>query len=182
MRWLFSGLLCTGEERAFGKFLFSYAVDSPVHIPPEQATILDSTFWACFTAGRGLATLASFFVQPLPVIGFCMVVNISSSIILAVFGSVYPLATWIGAGVFGASMSPLFPVAMAWMNSIVGFSSTAASVSFIANAMGAFLYSWLAGEKIFLCKTMHLSIRHIISTYMYDLVTGKLDHPYLHII
>ena len=140
-----AGLISIGEERAFGKFLFSFSVESTLSFSPEKAAILDSVFWASFTAGRGVATVAALFLRPVIVINICAILNLTSIIILAISGSVYPLVTWIGSGVFGASMSPLFPVAMSWMNSDVGFSSAAASISFIGTALGAFLFSWIAG-------------------------------------
>ena len=100
---LFVGLITTGEERAYGKFIFSYAVQSDLHFQPDQVAIIDSVFWACFTAGRGFATAASFFFHPLIVIVLCIIINVLSIITLSVCGSVYPLVTWIGCGLFGAS-------------------------------------------------------------------------------
>ena len=41
-----------GGERAYGKFLFTYAVDSPLNFTKRSAATLNSLFWACFVCGR----------------------------------------------------------------------------------------------------------------------------------
>ena len=41
-----------GGERAYGKFLFTYAVDSPLLFTKRSAANLNSLFWACFVCGR----------------------------------------------------------------------------------------------------------------------------------
>ena len=41
-----------GGERAYGKFLFTYAVDGQLNFTKRSAAILNSLFWACFVCGR----------------------------------------------------------------------------------------------------------------------------------
>ena len=42
-----------GAERAFGKFIFSYSVEGPPGLSSSDATVVETVFWATFTAGRG---------------------------------------------------------------------------------------------------------------------------------
>ena len=142
--FVFFGLV-VGAERAYGKFLFSFAISSEGGFTKDEATGLDSAFWASFTTGRGLATLFARWTPPLAAIIIEIVVNISSAAMLVAMGYSVKIVLWIFTCTFGAFLSPLFPAGMAWANQYMEMTAVVTSVAFIGSAIGAMFFSWVSG-------------------------------------
>ena len=137
--------LPVGAERAYGKFLFSFAVDSNIHMVPRMATILETVFWASFTASRGIATLASRWVSPAHLLICVLTIKIVSACLLAAFADTNQIVLWVGSSTFGASVSPIFPASLLWVNLYLEMDAMMNAFAFVASAFGAMVFSWLSG-------------------------------------
>ena len=133
-----------GGERAYGKFLHSYAMESK-KFDKDTATVLNSVFWACFTTGRGLAIIASKWVPPKYLLPVELLVNIISTVILAVWGYTVPAILWTFSAVLGLFLSPIFPTGLAWLNLYVEMSGMAVALVFVGSASGGMFYQWITG-------------------------------------
>lgn len=137
--------LPVGAERAYGKFLFSFSVESSLKMAPKTATSLESVFWASFTAGRGIATLVSKWTPPHILLACEIVIKIISAFLLAFLADTYPEILWVMSGFLGATISPIFPACIVWVNLHIKMTAWMNAFAFISTAMGAFAFSWIAG-------------------------------------
>ena len=134
-----------GGERAYGKFIFSYAREGKPGFSVGEATTLNSVFWICFTVGRGVATIMARWC-PLHILLFIELgLNILCSICLAIWGYSIHLILWIFSGVLGFVLSPVFPACLAWANLYVVMKGLAVAIVFIGSATGGMVYQWLTG-------------------------------------
>ncbi|ELT95977.1 hypothetical protein CAPTEDRAFT_92160 [Capitella teleta] len=133
-----------GAERAYGKFIFVYAVIGPAQMAKAQATILETVFWTTFVLGRFLAIVFSNFVSPTKLlIGDLAITVVATSLLAALQQNIYVL--WICTAVFASMISPVFPSAIAWANLYIEMTPMATSVAFISSASADFAYSWISG-------------------------------------
>ena len=138
-------MLPTGMQYAYGKFLFSISVTGRLKLSPADATLLESWFWATFTAGRLLVTLAAARVSQNILILVEMSVNVAATASLVAYGQTSGTALAIFSGLFAAGMGPLHPTLFSWLNLYVEVTAMLTCMTFISSACGAFVYIWLAG-------------------------------------
>ena len=165
--------LPTGAERAYGKFLFAYAVESDLALAPVSGTVLESVFWASFTAGRGLATIASTWTPPSVLLAVEIVVKIISTLLLAFLGNTNSTVLFVASGFLGATISPIFPAVMVWTNLYFEMNAVMNAFAFLSSAFGAFIFSWGAGY-LFQYKgpqhLMYLMVGYAVATLCIYLV------------
>ena len=134
-----------GAERAYGKFIFAYSTEGPPKMSIKDGTILETLFWATFTAGRGVAIIISKFCPPLLMLVVDLVLNVLAGAMLASLAGSSKTVLWISNCVFGSVLSPLFPASLAWAHFYVKMTAMMTALAFIASAAGAFIFSWLSG-------------------------------------
>lgn len=134
-----------GGERAYGKFLFSFAVDSDIKMKKSVASNLQTAFWASFTAGRLSGVLIGKFVP----LRYVMIANVVGNVITATFLVIYAqeevLVLWILTCVFGVLISIVFPNGMSWANLHLDMNSMAVMILVIGAGCGDFAYNYLTG-------------------------------------
>ncbi len=134
-----------GAERAYGKFIFPYAVEGPHAMPVQDGTVLETAFWASFTAGRGVAVVISRFCHPLILLLSDLVLNLVCGIFLASLAKSHEITLWVFTCFFGTVLSPLFPACLVWANFYVEITAKMTALAFVSAAGGAFVFSWLSG-------------------------------------
>ena len=134
-----------GGERAFGKFLFSYAVSDIHNFSTDKATVLNTVFWTCFTSGRGVAILAARWISPRLLLCVEISANLACGIVLLAAGHQSSLLLWIFTGLFGFFLSPVFPAGLSWINQHVKMTGVAVGFVFTGSAIGGMVYQWLTG-------------------------------------
>ena len=139
-------MLPTGMQYAYGKFLFSISVTGRLKLSPADATLLESWFWATFTAGRLLVTLAAARVSQNILILVEMSVNVAATASLVAYGQTSATTLAIFSGLFAAGMAPLHQTLFSWLNLYVEVTAMFTCMTFISAACGAFVYSWVAGS------------------------------------
>ena len=134
-----------GGERAYGRFIFSYALQSDQGFSSSDAALLNSVFWIGFTTGRGLSSILAYWCPVVVLIIVEMTVNVTCGIVLTIWGSSVPLVLWISTGVLGLFLSPIFPSGLAWSNLYVEMKGLAVTVVYIGSSVGAIVYQWVTG-------------------------------------
>ena len=134
-----------GGERAYGRFIFSYAVKSKQAFSTNDAAMLNIVFWIGFTSGRGLFSILAYWCPPIILLAVELTVNIISGISLTIWGLSIPGVLWVFTGILGLFLSPIFPSGLAWSNMYVEMKGLAITVVYIGASIGAIIYQWVTG-------------------------------------
>lgn len=134
-----------GGERAYGKFLFSYAVDSDIKMKKSEASNLQTVFWASFTAGRLSGVLIGKFVPLRYVMIGNVIGNVITASILAGFAEQNATILWVFSCIMGALISIAFPNGMSWANLHLKMNSMSVMILVIGGGCGDFTYNYLTG-------------------------------------
>ncbi|CAB1416103.1 unnamed protein product [Pleuronectes platessa] len=147
-----------GAEVAYGTFIFNFAKDY-AHMQQSQAAGLNSLFWATFAAGRGLAIFFAACAYPGTLILFSLVGSTISSLLLCLF-STEKVVLWVCTGLYGASMSTIFPSGISWMEQYTTVTGNTAAVFVVGSALGEMVLPALVG---FLGKFYHYPLLMYLS-------------------
>ncbi len=134
-----------GGERAIGRFIFSYAIDSEQSFSVSDAALLNSVFWIGFTSGRGLSSILAYCCSPFVLVMVEIIINIICGLALTIWGLTVPGVLWAFTGILGLFLSPIFPGGLAWSNLYVEMKGLAITVVYIGASIGAIIYQWLTG-------------------------------------
>ncbi len=134
-----------GGERAYGRFLFSYAIDGDQSFSTQDAAVLNSLFWIGFTSGRGLSAIFAYWFPPIILLAVELAMNIICGIALSAWGLTVPGVLWAFTGLLGLFLSPVFPSGLAWSNLYVEMKGLAITVVYIGASVGAIVYQWVTG-------------------------------------
>lgn len=134
-----------GGEKAIGKFLFSFAVETEVQFTKDEASSLQTAFWGSFTAGRLLGIPIGRF---LPVWIFILVDVLgatAAAITLSLYGYKNRVALWVTSCFMGLFISVAFANGMAWSNVYLAMNNISVMILIIGGACGGFIYQYLSG-------------------------------------
>ncbi|KAJ8008959.1 hypothetical protein DPEC_G00083830 [Dallia pectoralis] len=168
-----------GAEVAYGSFIFTYARDY-IHMDRKQAALLNSLFWGSFATFRGLAIFFAACIRPGTMILLCLVGSTVSSLLLTLF-STERLALWICTGVYGASMSVIFPSGITWVEQYTTVTGRSAAVFVVGAALGemvlpalmGFLLGRIPGHPLLMYLTLGTAtVTSILFPFMYWLATS----------
>lgn len=132
-----------GAEVAYGSFIFTYAKDF-AHMPQSQAAGLNSLFWGAFAACRGVAIFFAACLYPGTLILWCLVGTTVSSLLLSLFSRERVLL-WLFTGIYGASMSTIFPSGISWVEQYTTVTGRTAAVFVVGAALGEMVLPALMG-------------------------------------
>lgn len=133
-----------GAERVIGKFLFAYAREV-TNFDIGQGTLLETSFWASFTAGRGLSLIFSRCIHSSSILTWCLGSGIICTAILVAYAHKFKAILWIFSCLFALTLSPIFPAWLNWANSKMKINILTTSLTFVASAAGSMILPWLAG-------------------------------------
>ena len=105
-----------GGEKAYGNFIFSYAVDADVSFSKGKAAHLLTVFYTSHLTGRFLGIFISHFL-PIHWLIFGDIIGGLLTMILGVLLAYdNETALWATTGLAGACVSILYPAGLAWAN------------------------------------------------------------------
>jgi FHS family Na+ dependent glucose MFS transporter 1 len=137
-------MLLVGGERAYGKFVYSYARESDLAFTRREAAWLNTMYWISFTLARVVAYIAARWV-PIHVLLFIQVTGTAiSAILLNAFHSNYVMF-WLTSFTLGFFKAPLFPSGLGWINRYLRMTSMLIMVVNIGSSTGGMLIQWLTG-------------------------------------
>lgn len=134
-----------GGEQLFGNFIRTFSVDE-LKFARDEASFLDTTFWASFTVGRFLGSLLSNYITIKRLFPLDIAVNLIAVTLLNIFSTSSHLALWAFTIVVGITIAPLYPAAMSYVNTQIQVGGVVLTLTVFATGAGDFLYVWLAGH------------------------------------
>ena len=98
------------------RFLFAFAIESPLHLTKSEATMLVTTYFACNLVSRILSVMYIKFIR----INTFVIVDVSlmtvSCIFMAIFGHYVREVLWACVVLLGFAASQLWPNGLSWAN------------------------------------------------------------------
>ncbi|VDP89373.1 unnamed protein product [Echinostoma caproni] len=136
-----------GNERVFGKFMFTYALYGPIGMSTGQGYLLHLIYWIFFGLARVLSCMLALVIPARLMLGLLAVGTLiaSASLIL-----IPPTAAWFFAFtcLFSLCKSPLFPATLAAINLSHEVTGLLVLVVNLGSAGGASLLQYTAGALI----------------------------------
>ncbi|XP_077869625.1 sodium-dependent glucose transporter 1C-like [Saccoglossus kowalevskii] len=138
----------SGQESLFSGFIYTYALGSGMKFTTITASLLNSLFWGCFAASRGLAIFIAMVLSPnkmviIDVIGLCM-----SATVFAVFGKSSLAAVWIGTALLGIFMASVFPSTISWAEQYIKVNGKATAMFFLSTSAASVTLAPILGKLI----------------------------------
>ena len=133
-----------GSEQMFGNFIRTFSVDQ-LHFPRNQASYLDTVFWAGFTLGRLTGSILSHWIPIKTLVMMDVTLHLISVTLLDIFSANTKTALWIFTALTGFLISPLYPVFISFLNTQIEVSGVVITFVTFATGIGQFTYIWLAG-------------------------------------
>ncbi len=140
---VFFFLYC-GVEIGFGGWITTYALKNGFESASGSA-FLASTYWGCFTIGR----LGSIFVAPSQppmrmIAGSLILAGISIGALVA-FHDSRPVL-WIGSGLLGLAVAPIFPQLLLVADARLHLRGSTTRWFFVGGSIGAISIPWILGQ------------------------------------
>ena len=135
--------LFVGAEATPGSWAFNYGKE--LGLDEIGAGALTSTFFGTFTIARLLSIPIATRVKPgtmllFNIVGLCIGVGL-------LMGVREPgWLMWLGIGIVGFTVSPLFPVALAYAEQRFAVTGTITGIFLAASNMGVLFFPWLVGQ------------------------------------
>ena len=137
-------LFVVGVERAYGKFVYSYARKSELKFSKTDSALLNSLYWISFTIARLSGLFAARWI-PIHILLFVQCSgSVLSSLLLNVFHN-KRTPFWILTSLFGFFQSPLFPSCVGWINRYMDMTPMVAIVMNVGAAVGGIIIQWFTG-------------------------------------
>ena len=134
-----------GGENVYGKWIFSFAIETDVQFTKDKAALLNSIFWFSHMAGRGVGIIVSKFL-PIRIIILADIIGLLiSSTALSIVGHSNSSVLLILTACMGFLVSPLFPAGMLWANIYLKMNSMTVMVCILGGSSGHLFYVYLSG-------------------------------------
>ncbi|KAA3675028.1 MFS transporter, FHS family, Na+ dependent glucose transporter 1 [Paragonimus westermani] len=136
-----------GNERVFGKFMFSYAIFGPIQMSAQKGYLLNLIYWIGFGLARVVTCFLAFVMPVQLLLGLVVLGTVFASV-----GLIFIPRTdsWFFAFtcVFSLFKSPLFPVTLAAINRSYAITGLLVLIVNVGSASGASLLQYAAGSLI----------------------------------
>ena len=109
-------IFAVGGDRAYGGYIFSYAVDAEVSFSKDKAAHLLTVFYISYLGGRFLGIFVSHFVPIHWLIFGDIICGLVTMIVGASLAYSNEIALWVTTGIAGAFISALWPAGVSWVN------------------------------------------------------------------
>ncbi|CAL8104459.1 unnamed protein product [Calicophoron daubneyi] len=136
-----------GNERVFGKFVFTYALYGPVKMNAKSSYMMNLMYWLVFGGARVVNCLASLLISPRWLLGLLVVGTLLASVGLIIIPST---VAWfyVVTFFFGFFKSPLFPSTLSVINRSCEITGLLVLIVNLGQASGASLLQYVAGYLI----------------------------------
>lgn len=175
-----------GSEVAYGSFIFTFTKDF-VHLGEGEAVGVNTLFWGCFAACRGLGIPLAACVSPGWLITLSLLSCCVSSLLLALF-PLHRTVLWAGTGLYGASMAVVFPSGLSWAEQYTSVTGRTAAVLVVGAALGemvlpvllGFLMGRVHGEPLLMYQAVACAVFcSVLFPVMHRLVSPQRGKPLL---
>lgn len=140
---VFFFLYC-GIEVGFGGWITTYALKRGLEAASGSA-YLASTYWACYTFGRLGSIPVARYLDPVRMIGGSLLLAGISIGALVAFPGVRPIL-WIGTGLLGLAVAPIFPQLLLVAASRLHLRGSTTRWFFVGGSMGSITIPWTVGQ------------------------------------
>ena len=134
-----------GGERAYGKFLFSYAIECDLRFTKKEASTVQTVFWGSFTAGRALGIALARILPVSYIIIGDIAGNILVSSVLATMAHRARSVLMMCSSLMGVFISLLVANGFAWTNLYLEVNSMSVMVLMVGGSAGGFFYQFFTG-------------------------------------
>lgn len=136
-----------GNERVFGKFQFSYAIEGSLHMSKKKGYLINCLYWVSFCLARIFTAILALKVEP----KVLLMAEISGALISSLVFTIWhnsEIVFFIFSTSFGFFKSPLFPTMLGVLSLYVTISGVLIVVVNLGSAAGAAFCQYLAGYLI----------------------------------
>ncbi|CAH8824567.1 unnamed protein product [Trichobilharzia szidati] len=136
-----------GNERVFGKFMFTYALYGPVRLSTSDGYLINLIYWVCFCSARIITFFIALYISEnivLITLAFGTLLSSIGLIILPHTKFWFFLCTTL----FSLFKSPLFPATLACINNSSEISGFLVIIVNFGSSSGATLLQYTAGNLI----------------------------------
>ncbi|XP_019628820.1 PREDICTED: sodium-dependent glucose transporter 1A-like isoform X2 [Branchiostoma belcheri] len=134
-----------GVEVAYGSFIFSFGTKSKLHLSKDDAVGLNTLFWGTFSLVRGTAIFTTKCLSVKVILLLNLVGAIVSSLGLCVYAEHNRTLLFVATGIFGGSISTVFPSAISWAERYIHVTGKAAAVFVVGASFGEMVMPVLVG-------------------------------------
>ncbi|RTG81931.1 MFS transporter, FHS family, Na+ dependent glucose transporter 1, partial [Schistosoma bovis] len=136
-----------GNERVFGKFMFTYALYGPIQLTIKDSYLINLIYWLCFCIGRILLFLLAIWIQATILLLVLCIGTLCSSIGLILL-PYKKLWFYLCTILFGLFKSPLFPITLATINYSYEINGFLIIIVNFGSSFGATLLQFITGYLI----------------------------------
>ena len=133
-----------GAEQLFGNFIRTFSVDA-LKFPRNEASYLDTVYWGSFTLGRFMGSVFSHFLPIQNVLAVDLLTNLGAITLANVIATSSQGALWASTALVGFFIAPLFPAAIAFINTQIEVGGIVLTLVVFATGFGDLLYIWIEG-------------------------------------
>ena len=133
-----------GAEQLFGNFIRTYSVDQ-LHFPRNEASYLDTVFWASFTLGRFTGSLLSHWLSIRTLVIVDVTLNLCSITLLDIFSTDNKAMLWAFTAITGFMIAPIFPAFISFLDTHIEVGGVVLTLIVFATGFGHMLYIWITG-------------------------------------
>ncbi|XP_035686634.1 sodium-dependent glucose transporter 1-like [Branchiostoma floridae] len=134
-----------GVEVAYGSFIFSFGTKSKLHLSKNDAVGLNTLFWGTFSLVRGTAIFTTKCLSVKVILLLNLVGAIVSSLGLCVYAQDNRTLLFVATGIFGGSISTIFPSAISWAERYIHVTGKAAAVFVVGASFGEMFMPLMVG-------------------------------------
>ncbi|CAH1225952.1 MFSD4B [Branchiostoma lanceolatum] len=134
-----------GVEVAYGSFIFSFGTKSKLQLSKDDAVGLNTLFWGTFSLVRGTAIFTTKCLSVKVILLLNLVGAIVSSVGLCVYAEHNRTLLFVATGIFGGSISTIFPSAISWAERYIHVTGKAAAVFVVGASFGEMFMPLLVG-------------------------------------
>ena len=134
----------TGIQRAYGKFVYSYARNSALKFTQSDAALLNTLYWVSFTAARLIAFVVARWVP----VHILLHIQVFGTAISAIFLDIFHdkrVVFWVFTSLFGFFQSPLYPSCIGFLNHYMEVTSMVIVIANIGSSAGGIVIQWFTG-------------------------------------
>ncbi|CAH8492041.1 unnamed protein product [Schistosoma bovis] len=136
-----------GNERVFGKFMFTYALYGPIQLTIKDSYLINLIYWLCFCIGRILLFLLAIWIKATILLLVLCIGTLCSSIGLILL-PYKKLWFYLCTILFGLFKSPLFPITLATINYSYEINGFLIIIVNFGSSFGATLLQFITGYLI----------------------------------
>ena len=134
-----------GGIEVYSHFIRSFSVDV-FKFSKSEASYLNMSFWLTVAISKVFMSLASTFISVRRLFKIQVICHVISTVILNMYGSMSSLHLWVCTIIEGFFISPLYPGAIAYSNSLIEVKGVCLMVITFAGNLGDISFIWTGGK------------------------------------